>query len=175
MLQVFYDDFELVGAEKELSATMATLYANFAATGNPNTNDTEVVSHPAKLSPSSQQLRSLRRPRRLQHHYPPGYGPAPMPPPRCNLSQKVQWPRYTGDGAKFIDFDMCNVTIQTVYRTPHCEFWEQLCADPKANLKMACAFNRTVCALLCCTTHCCTVLCSMCAEYRFGRSSCLVD
>eukprot|EP01046_Picozoa_sp_COSAG06_P099391 COSAG06_NODE_45507_length_354_cov_0.815686_1_plen_40_part_10 len=38
------------------------------------------------------------------------------------------WPRYSGSGAGFIDFDLCNVTIQTVYRTPHCDFWEQLCS-----------------------------------------------
>ena len=59
---VFYDSFELVGAERELSATMATFYTNFAATGDPNTKPTEETAE---------------RRRRLQHHW----GPPPPPPP----------------------------------------------------------------------------------------------
>ena len=141
---VFYDSFELVGAERELSATMATFYTNFAATGNPNTkpNSTRL-----EVLTDDHQRSAPAGPRRLQHHYPPGWGPPPQPSEKCNGTSThpgvMQWPRYSGEGSDHIVFDLCNVTTQTVYRTSHCEFWEQLCADPAANLSMACAFNRT--------------------------------
>lgn len=168
---VFYDSFELVGAEQELSATMATYYTNFAATGDPNTKGRgrggDRLYHAAEAARQPQPQRQphgavrgaatssrpvrreqqQQRWRQLQHHYPPGWGPPPPPPNKCNAtnaSHTVLWPRYSGSGAGFIDFDLCNVTVQTVYRTPHCDFWEQLCSDPAANLTMACAFNRTV-------------------------------
>ena len=195
---VLYDDFELVGAERELSASMATYYTSFAASGDPNTrlgrladvspehaellhdpcefrrdcHDCTHTAHggsPRKAThdgcvwcPTMQQCHNFSKllgsctaanciaaPKRISHstcahtatsrncptggHRPP-YGPMPPPPPpqKCDTPQAhAQWPRFTGGSdAKFIDFNLCNISVQAVapfYRSPQCDFWEKLC------------------------------------------------
>ena len=81
---VFHDEFELVGGELALSATMATFWTNFAATGDPN------------KGPDAGHV-----------------GGAPFG--NCTTPQPhVAWPRFRKADDPYIDFDMCNVTAQTV-------------------------------------------------------------
>jgi hypothetical protein len=51
-------------------------------------------------------------------------------------------PRFSlTDAASFIDFQMCNVTVQRLvpnYRAKQCAFWEKLCADPTSELTSVC-------------------------------------
>ena len=81
---VFHDEFELVGGELALSSTMATFWTNFAATGDPN------------KGPDAGDV-----------------GGAPFG--NCTTPQPhVAWPRFRKADDPYIDFDMCNVTTQTV-------------------------------------------------------------
>jgi hypothetical protein len=66
--------------------------------------------------------------------------------PRSDVQPAVVWPEFGASDGGFLRLDVCNVTVQRIsssYREPQCTFWEKTCANPKANLSMACAFNRT--------------------------------
>ena len=93
---VFHDEFELVGGELALSSTMATFWTNFAATGDPN------------MGPDADDAGDV------------GGGPFG----NCTTPQPhVAWPRFRKADDPYIDFDMCNVTTQTVCeRTTGCSW-----------------------------------------------------
>ena len=78
---------------------------------------------------------------------PSPYPPRPTPPKPCSTPQPtVAWPEFGASGGSFLRLDLCNITVGhtvTDYRAAQCAMWEKLCANPRADMRMACAFNRT--------------------------------